>query len=112
MVGQRIDDIESIHTRHANVEEQQLRACRFYEFDRLQGSCRLAYDLNVAVVAKQLAQLLPRQDFIVCHHCVNHQAPYLVRLSAGFAENCKGNEMATCTRLASSSPIVNEQPSP
>ena len=27
MVGQRIDYIESVHARHANVEEQQLRVC-------------------------------------------------------------------------------------
>ena len=67
----------------------------FHEFDGFKGCCRLANDLNVAVVAKQLAQLLPCQYFIVCHHCVNHQAPYLVRLSAGFVENCKGNEMET-----------------
>ena len=72
------DHIESIHSRHANVEEQERGPGKTHEFDGLVGGSAFAYDFNVRHIAEELTQLLPGQHLVISQYRLNHSAPYLV----------------------------------
>src|SRR6266851_5522950 len=84
------DDIEAIHIWHANVEEEQIGFGGTHQIDRLCCGGAFANDLYLRYLAEELAQLLPRQDLIICHNGLNHHAPYLAGFSVGRMENWRG----------------------
>src|SRR5258708_1005094 len=91
------NNIEAIHTRHANVEEQE---CGFRSANKLDGLIRggtFTYDLNIALIAQELTQFLPGQHFVIRYNSLNHSAPYLVMLFPFFVDNWNGRIIVTLT---------------
>ena len=57
---ERRDNIKPVHIRHVYIQKNQVRICELHEIDCLERIRAFAHDLNVAIVLKQLPQLLPR----------------------------------------------------
>jgi len=77
--GQFRDDIEAIHSRHADIEEQQLRRGFLNELVNLAGRRRFASNFNIGLSAEKLAELLTGEQFIVSNQGLDsHLRPHNV----------------------------------
>src|ERR1700730_7232106 len=52
-------DIEAVHVRHLDVQEDKIRLCKLNQIDGLQRGCTFPDDLNFHLIEQKLPELLP-----------------------------------------------------
>ena len=107
-----MDDIESIHAGHADVEEDEVGVDGAGELDGFGSGCTFAGHLAVGLIAKKAAQLLAREYFVIGENNLDGHRPKRVNGSVSIAWSRSGIWSVTWTWPAPISRMASDPSSP